>query len=382
MPRVLILNGALLDAAAPPAAEWLASSPRGAYTTARTVAGGTRVFGLTQHIARLAATAALLPPLAAGAGPAPPAATDPAALRPAVVAGMAAALRTARQAERGGGGQKGDWRLTCLLSWGVAAPPGAPPAPPPAPPQPPAAPALPFSLWVHAAPLPPRPTPPVAVLATGAPRANAGAKDSDWATAGRAGLEAARAAAGVEEVVLVAEGGGAGGGGPALIEGLSSNVAVLEEGAPRGGGGGGGAGAGGSGGGGGGRGPPPSPFLLSITLVAPGPASGALGGTVRTALVDAARRAGLAVEDRPIRVADAGRWVGAFLTSTSRGALPVGEVRWPAGAGRADVCLPCHQQGGGLVEELDGAVRAAMEAAGEDVEEDEAGRTRAGGGRQ
>ena len=186
------------------------------------------------------------------------------------------------------------------------------------------------------------------VLVAGAPRTNAGAKDRAWATAGRAGLEDMKREAGVAEVVLATEGGGGSAGGPALIEGLSSNLAVLEERGDAGGGDAGGAAA---------------ASTSARTLVAPGPASGALGGTVRAALVAAALKAGLAVEDRPVRVRDAGSWVGALLTSTSRGALPVGEVRWPEGSARPAVALPT----GGLVAELDAAVSAAMAAEGEEV---------------
>ena len=351
MARVLILNGAVVDDDAPPASDWLASAPRGAYTTARTVAAGRRVFGLSDHAARLAQSAALL------GAPAPPAAAGVAggSLRAALVAGMATALRAAREVcggERGGG----DWRLTCLVTW----PPLAPPPPPVAP----AAAQAPFSLFVHAAPLPPRPLPPVAVLVAGEPRSLPGAKDSAWAMAGRAGLEAMRKAAGVEEVVLATA------DGCALIEGLSSNFAVLEMPAAVSGAGGGGEGSNNN---------RSNSALLLPTLVAPGAASGALTGTVRASLVTAALAAGLAVEDRPMRVADAERWVGAFLTSTSRGALAVGEVRWPppppqptSSGGPPPHPPPPHAPvilaPSDLVARLDEAVREAMEAAGEEVE--------------
>lgn len=172
----------------------LLASRAGAYTTARTV-GGTSVFELSFHIARLASSARLM--LEADMREGRPGAEalwqqysgalgDPTALRPRVEASLRAGVAFYHQAlasrglassmiassngsgsssSRGSGNGSSaaaapepELRLTVLLTWG---PGGA-------------------EVWSHVSTLPPRPAPPVRVEVRGAPRSNAAAKDSKW----------------------------------------------------------------------------------------------------------------------------------------------------------------------------------------------------------
>lgn len=177
--------------------------PAGAYTTARTVGGGAAAFELGFHINRLASSAALMMQAdAAAAGtqaagpPAAPAAAaeaaDAARLRPRVLAALRAAVRAYRAATAH---SDGELKLTVLVTWpgsdrgqqaggqaqpssgstdGASASDGASKSAD----APPAAAAA--DVYVHVAPLPPRPAPPVRVVMRGQPRQNAAAKDSEW----------------------------------------------------------------------------------------------------------------------------------------------------------------------------------------------------------
>jgi thiol oxidase len=183
---------------------WLAAAPRGAYTSARTV-GGTSVFELSFHIDRLATSARLMMaadeaegrPGTAGAARRHAALADPAALRPAVLRSLRAALTAFRAAN---GGAPAEAKLTVLVTWG---PEGG-------------------QVSTHAQDLGPRPPPPVKVVVRGAPRANAAAKDSEWVRARRQ-YEAQQPSDANE--TLLADAGGA------IFEGLSSNFLVLAGGA-------------------------------------------------------------------------------------------------------------------------------------------------------
>jgi len=186
----------------------------------------------------------------------------------------------------------------------------------------------PATVSVHAAPLPPPPPPPVLCLAAGAPRANAAAKDSGWVT-GRAGIEAARAAVGANEALLVDAAG-------RVVEGASSNFAAID---------------------------------ASGRLVTAG--TGMLAGTVRGVLLSAAASRGVAVALEAPLLADAGGWQGAFVTSTSRLALPVDALLVPGeerGGGRDALRrIDLRSSACPLVALLAADVAAAVDAAAEAV---------------
>ena len=186
----------------------------------------------------------------------------------------------------------------------------------------------------------------------GAPRANAAAKDSDWVRA-RQALEAAKPPDVNEILLMTPEGellevgargreafffGGRGGGGRAVF---------WERGR--------------------GRGPPPlSPaqkshasniigsnrLLLVLSSFPPQGMSsnfaavmdgtvytaeeGVLAGSVRNAMLAVCRREGIPVVLRPPRAAEAPRWAGALVCSTSRLVLPVDRLALPSAALAAD----------------------------------------------
>lgn len=131
--------------------------------------------------------------------------------------------------------------------------------------------------------------PPIRVEVRGAPRANAGAKDSAWVVE-RAPLEElmSRSTVGpLDELLLTAEGG-------VVLEGSQSNFFALIDGAVH------------------------------------TADEGVLAGTVRRLLLEVCEREGIPIVRRPPAVADASRWEGALLSSTSRLALPVDELYVPA----------------------------------------------------
>jgi branched-subunit amino acid aminotransferase/4-amino-4-deoxychorismate lyase len=205
--------------------------------------------------------------------------------------------------------------------------------------------AQPFTLLTHVTPLPPRRPPPIRALVAGAPRENAAAKDSEWVRQ-RQALEASKPA-GVEEILLFDAASGA------VMEGTQTNVFVLlrEEGAVSEA-----ASLTGESEEGGGRcdspagGAPTYPGDgAPATATRPGSdvtaggrsgwvlytaGAGILEGTVRRLVLEVcASTPGMPrVELRAPRVQDlaAGRWAGAFITSTSRLVLPIDEVAFPA----------------------------------------------------
>jgi len=350
--------------------------PPGAYTTARSLAGaagvrGAAVLEFEAHVARTAASARLLRTAAVGDGGGGSGdsgdggdggGTDDAAgvataeaLRPR----MARAMRLAAAALRGplaaaGADAGADVKLTVLVLVGAAAVSAALAAlPPHVSPLPAAggegagdalaalAARRPRALLVaHAALLPPRRAPPIRVVARGAPRANAAAKDSAWVTA-RVALEAAKPAD-CEEVLLVA----------ADADADADAGADAGSGGAGGGGGGGGGGSAGAGkgtvdGAGGGmcvlEGTQTNFFAVrGGTLLTAGDGL-VLGGTVRRLVLEVCAREGVPVAHeapslsalRPDGAAASAAggpagadWDAAFLTSTSRLVLPIDEIEW------------------------------------------------------
>eukprot|EP00908_Phaeocystis_cordata_P024402 Transcript_6860.p1 GENE.Transcript_6860~~Transcript_6860.p1 ORF type:complete len:264 (+),score=60.76 Transcript_6860:76-792(+) len=202
-----------IDGSAAPSAltskEFLLHSPSGAYTTARTCSGGTRVFEWDTHVERTAASVGAMlkeadsPPAAAATAALMEELAQAERLRPRLEATVSAAKRQFLETF---GADEGELKLTLLVSWqekdGSCGPAVG-------------------SVACHVAPLPPLPAPPVCVEVRGAPRANALAKDSAW-VAERAPLEALMNAAemNVNELLLTTAGG-------ELLEGSQTNFYAL-----------------------------------------------------------------------------------------------------------------------------------------------------------
>ncbi|KAL4458753.1 hypothetical protein ABPG75_013618 [Micractinium tetrahymenae] len=339
----LVKNGEVLPCSLPSGA-WLEAAPRGAYTTARTVGGGSSVFELSFHIQRLASSAALMKAdaaAAAGAADGAPAGTadgapagaagaagaaagpsvaaavasDPERLRPRLLPALRAAVQGYRAAT---GDADGELKLTVLVTWpgcdqkqgqqrqDAAASNGHSSA---------GAGTAGVNIFVHASPLPPRPAPPVRVVVRGAPRSNAAAKDSEWVRQRKA-IEAGLPPD-VNEAVLVGAGG-------ALYEGLTSNFFAVVDGTIYTAGEG--VLAGTKGHGGRGRRPCQAASPLPACLTKDVPPCTAMRGQVREVTLEVARREGLPVVLEPPRLADLPRWEGCFISSTSRLLLPVDEA--------------------------------------------------------
>lgn len=335
------------------AADFLKSGGAGAYTTARTCQGGTRVFELSRHIERLSESASLLGGGENGGGesgggapssssplpPPPRSLRDPSLLRPRILSLLRLGLlgKAEKEEKKDGsavvaaaadpalGGQGGkEFRVTILATWSAET----------------------FSLSLHVAPLPPpqQQQPVVALILSGGGgggesaddscagggvggRRRAAAKGTSWVSE-RAALEAAGRAAGAEEVLLVEEeeeeGGGGGGGGRAILEGLSSNFAAVAPLSP-------------------GDGGEDAAAANAADAAADAPAlygagfelqtageGRVLSGTVRGLLLAVAARSGFAVKAARCPSVEEARnrnWVGCLLLSTSRLALPVAELR-------------------------------------------------------
>ncbi|WIA18133.1 hypothetical protein OEZ85_009609 [Tetradesmus obliquus] len=199
MQYCLVHNGQVVPCEAS-SKEWLKHAPRGAYTTARTMRGDL-VFMLSSHVQRLATSANLM--VDADARAADHLAADTPlfhsdSLRPLVVDSMRVAVQQlAQQQQQQHGGQRGEAKLTLLLTWGGSGQP---------------------DLWCHAEPLLPRPKPPVKLLIKGLPRVNAKAKDSEWVRQ-RQALEQQQPRD-VNEIILMGPDG-------SLTEGLTSNFFVV-----------------------------------------------------------------------------------------------------------------------------------------------------------
>ena len=174
--------------------QFLEQHPRGAYTTARTVGGGTAVFELDAHVSRTAASLRLMHE---DGGSALEAALEPARFREGFVRSVAASVESFKQTA---GGEPTEVRVTLLAVWQGSA----------------------LDFYCHAGKLPPPPSAPVVVEVRGSPRSAASAKDSAW-VAQRQGLEQLRGA-GVDEVILRGAGG-------ELLEGSQTNFYAVRDGA-------------------------------------------------------------------------------------------------------------------------------------------------------
>jgi branched-subunit amino acid aminotransferase/4-amino-4-deoxychorismate lyase len=185
------------------------------------------------------------------------------------------------------------------------------------------------------------------VLAAGAPRSNAAAKDSAWVAA-RSALEAAKPRD-CEEVLLVEGGGGGGGGGGAVLEGTQTNFFAVVRGG----------------------------------VLRTAGEDRVLAGTVRRLVLEVCAREGVPVvlEAPPLaglradgepgggkEEAEAEAWEACFLTSTSRLVLPVDEIEWTRADGsRARRAFAPHP----LVARIEASVAAEVAGHCSDVLGDE-----------
>ena len=270
-PYVIAVDG-VAAASAQDSKSFLLSKPGGAYTTARTCRNGRSVFEWETHVERTAASVEAMldgksaPALRAALASAP-------ALRPRLDATVATAMREFLSSQSS---DTDELKLTVVVNWDEAAEACAEPS------------AL-GSIACHVAPLPRLPEPPIRVEVRGAPRANALAKDSSWVS-DRAPLEAlmkAAAVGAVNELLLATDAG-------ELLEGSQTNFYAVLDGAVHTAG------------------------------------EGILQGTVRRLLLEVCEREGIPVVLAPPRLADAGRWEGALISSTSRLLLPIDELYAPA----------------------------------------------------
>jgi hypothetical protein len=284
----------------------LSTLPRGAYTTARSMCGGTHLLALPTHLSRTRDSAVSMLGLeglaASQVFPVDAAGSDSALFEARMTASLSALLTGVRGAAAAGAGAAAtDYKVTCLLLWGAGrveqalqllAPSlhagGAPLLAPPAQPLPGSG--VPSLLISHAMPLLPPRAPPIVCAVRGLPRANATAKDSEWVRA-REALEAAMAP-GEEEALLLDPASGC------ITEGTQTNFfAVASDGA--------------------------------VHTAAP---EHCLEGTIRAMVLAACAEQGLSlVQGLGPAASQAGSWRGAFLTSTSRLVLPVDELVQPSG---------------------------------------------------
>jgi len=250
--------------------EFLLGRPSGAYTTARTCAGGRKIFEWEAHVERTAKSLASMMAASAKDGDASPSAlADPAVLRRRLDAAVEDAVRLHRRIGEDGG--DGELKLTALVGWdnGIDDEEG----------------------WVacHATSLPPIPSKPVRVEIRGSPRENALAKDSSWVTE-RAPLEDLMRGATcgpVNELLLATAEGD-------LLEGSQTNFYAI----------------------------------IGGSVWTAG--EGILEGTVRKLVLDVCRENGIPVVLEPPNVGTIETWEGALVSSTSRLALPVDELYVPA----------------------------------------------------
>jgi len=297
----------------------------GAYTTARTAMGATRIFDLNAHVARLAESARLMQD-SDGVDEAARcrAAGEDGWMRSALMQSLTPAIGAWSDAHTSEDGAVPEAKVTVLVAWGdaEAAEAEAESVPPVAVAAPEGRQADGVGVYVHLQRLLRPHEPPIRVLVRAGPRSNAAAKDTRW-VAERSGLEALMGpGSGVEEVLMAA----AGESGAPVMEGTQTNVAAVCGGA-----------------------------LLTAR-------EGVLLGTVRRLLVDVAPGTGLRVEERAPTLASLGSWDGALLSSTSRLAMPIDEIRVPrslmaAACGLDDAASAeaiAEASGTALLEEEDG----------------------------
>ena len=253
------------------AKSFLKTKPSGAYTTARTCCGGTRIFEWSAHVARTASTAAaMLGSIDTGSAQVVQCVGTADALRPKLDKNVAAAVAAYRSHHA----KKKDCelRITVLVTWESAA----------------------VEIAAHVAPLPPVPAPPVRVEVRGSARSNALAKNSAWVSE-RAPLEALMRAGeenvggSINELLLTEPGTGS------ILEGSQTN------------------------------------FFAIVGGKVYTAGEGVLAGTVRRVALEVCAREGVDVVLAPPNIAEArkGDWEGALISSTSRLLLPIDEVYAP-----------------------------------------------------
>eukprot|EP00899_Mesostigma_viride_P028494 jgi/Mesvir1/882/Mv17448-RA.1 len=274
------------------ASDFLRNQPRGAYTVGRTY-NRDSIFEFEFHVSRLANSIRLMMESDAdkmGMSPAAiescyPDLLDEAKLRSLLISNLlVAGAEFSRQFPH----LSGELKVTVLITW---AEPGQNDA------QSGATCSLTpkrreHHISVHLSPLPPRPKPPVRIKLFGAPRQNAAAKDSEWIRL-RSSLEAEKGPE-FNEVCMVGDDG-------SVLEGLSSNFYAIQDG----------------------------------QVITAG--EGILLGSVRDLILEVCDKAGIPVRLEAPKVADVARWQGAFISSTSRLVLPVGEIHHRVGAVPGDV---------------------------------------------
>ena len=300
-PFVVAVDG-VAERTAMTSKEFLTSSDAGAYTTARTCAGGSRLFEWDMHVARTAESVASMVAAEARAGgeAVVAAAGTAAALRPRVEASVGAAVGAFKRAAAEGDACE-ELKVTVLVGWehGV-------------------------TVSAHVAPLPAPPTRPVRVEFRGQGRSNAAAKSSSW-VAERAPLEGLMREASVGDVneFLLLE------GGKKILEGSQTNFFAVKDGA----------------------------------LVTAG--EGVLFGTVRRLALEVCDREKIPVVLEAPDIDDVHSWEGAFVSSTSRLMLPIDELYAPqdgAPSGPADLLRTFDNGADSLPARLQRLVAAEVEA--------------------
>ena len=304
----------------------LAQLPRGAYTTARTVGGGSAVLEFETHVNR---TAESLRTIVYDTQPAAVAVELEQRLDHALMSGELAqkfmehftlAVRGLQQQQPW---EQEEYRLTTLVSWAATdlytrtdrdGGPGSP--------------FFGMDIYCHASVLPPPPAPPVVVEVRGSARTDATAKDSAWVTQ-RQGLEELRGE-GVDEIILSDSLDGS------LLEGSQTNFYAVSS----------------------------SGVLLTA-------GAGVLEGTVRKIVLEICAREGIPTElSAPVLPTgendesdDAG-WQGCLISSTSRLLLPVDTIRvcregerWDASVDR---CVSFRNGENGLARRLATMVAAEV----------------------
>lgn len=302
-PRFVECRDAVAKISSLTSKQWLVEQASGAYTTARTCAGARRLFEWDMHVSRTASSAAAMLNDPSGSAPAP--SGELSALMAAV--GDAASLRPRLDATVGAAVREhlsGDSGATGELKVTILVTWDAGGS----------------SVACHVSPLPPLPSSPVKVEVRGAPRSNAAAKDSAWVSE-RAPLEALMRPDFNELLLVTADG--------ALLEGSQTNFFALVDGA----------------------------------LHTAG--EGVLAGTVRRLLLEVCEREGVPVVLSPPRLADAARWEGCFVSSTSRLLLPIDELYVPkegAPSADGDRVAAWDNAPGGLAARLRDLVQGEVEA--------------------
>ena len=311
----VVSTGSVTSATSLSSKKWLTQQPAGAYTTARTCAGGRRLFEWDTHVERTAASAAAM--LGDPTGVTAPAASAlpallaalgrPEALRRRLDAAVSAAVC---EYSASNGQPAGELKVTVLVTWPPAAARGECSA----------AAAERGEVAAHVAPLPPLPSAPVRVEVRGAPRANAAAKDSSWVV-DRAPLEALMRPD-FNEFLLATESG-------LLMEGSQTNFYAVRGGAVHTAG------------------------------------DGVLAGTVRRLLLEVCEREGIPLVLEPPSLASVAEWEGALVSSTSRLLLPIDELYRPvegAPSADADLLRRFDNADGSLAARLRDLVRGEVEA--------------------